>query len=701
MKFVYKIVCILLLHNILYANNDIIESQPEILFQFKKLEKSQKNLALQVDFNKAVLLLNKGEYEKAIKLFEKTQEVLKVPSVLNIGIAYYKQNKIDKAILYLNKIYQNNSYIRTNSFSYMSACFYLYKISKNDKYLDKIIKTAKKHRALSEHSKHMLADAYLLLKEYENALKVLDSMKNPMNLKKALVYIKLKKYKIARTYLLRAKEKTVNIDTLDDILWFLTFTDLKSNNLEKINENLDIIKKRRNSFKSNIELPLEIYFNKNKFTSKQYLNSLLKFDENRKIDFIYYFAPFIFSDTQEIIYDLVKGFIYSQDDNIHSLDEMLKYNAKFLSIIKNDPIIRVKKLKSMIGSDTKSYVYYNLALSLAQIDDFFNAFKYFEKAYRLNPGNKLYASMYLITAKKNNKKLNDEKYIISNIKRDNGLYNYFGKELYKIFVNNSYKVVAKAKSYNETVFYKALSFLNKMETTGVTLNEPLLDEHFKDSLTYLIRLVQRRKGENDIKYFSRLQDSVPLNLNDNFLEESLVITKYYVDILKALGIFPNANLKIKGKNTPSYLRTKALGELHFGSPNEAVKIIEYLQKEYKLEDKYTMYLLVAALLEAGRYNDASIQISLIRGILKDDDADFLTAVQLIQELKVTSAKQYLKKPYLDSLIDFKLIGFDEYMQSLWNNLEILNNLTFFCYNNPNLLLFKGGNYGIRKYTRYW
>lgn len=53
MKFVYKIVLSFLINKyFLYANNDLIESQPEILFQFEKLKKSQENLALQVDFNK-------------------------------------------------------------------------------------------------------------------------------------------------------------------------------------------------------------------------------------------------------------------------------------------------------------------------------------------------------------------------------------------------------------------------------------------------------------------------------------------------------------------------------------------------------------------------------------------------------------------------------------------------------------------------
>ncbi len=78
-----------------------------------------------------------------------------------------------------------------------------------------------------------------------------------------------------------------------------------------------------------------------------------------------------------------------------------------------------------------------------------------------------------------------------------------------------------------------------------------------------------------------------------------------------------------------------------------------------------MYLIVAALLEAGKYNDASLQISLIKAILNDNGADFLTGgVQLIQELKFSSANQYFKEPYMDSLIDFRILNFDELLESL-------------------------------------
>lgn len=666
MKLLYKIAISIFLYfnSILYVNADLIESQPEIIFQFEKLKKSQENLSLQIDFNKAVLHLSKNEYEEAIALFKKTSKILDIPSNLNLGIAYYKMGSIDNAIVALNKIYEKTSNAKSNTYSYMSACYYLYQISKDNKYLETIVKTSKQFRNLSEHTKRMLADTYIILKEYENALEVLDTMDYAMDLKKALIHIKLKDYEKANLLLKKAQNENVNPNTHDKILWFSSFTNLKLNKVEQLKETLDLINDRKNNFKANIELPLEIYFNQNKYTSKQYLDFVLNFDETRKIDFVFYFAPFIFSDSQEIIYDSLKGFIYNQKENIINLEEMVDYNSKFLKIVKEDPIIRVVELKKMLTNDTKSYIFYNLALSCAQINDFHSAFKYFEKAYKLNPGNKLYSTMYLISANRLNIKIKDKEYIETTIKNSNGLYNYFGKEIYKLFINPQFTSADLPLKYENTVFYKALDFLTAMNEKRVNENHILLDEHFKDPLTYLIKLVQRRKGENDFSYYARLQDSIPLTLNNNFLEGPLIITRYYVDILKALGIFSKADLKISGKKTPSYLRTKALKDLHFNAPDESIKTLEYLQSEYKMEDKYTMYLMVASLLEAGRYNDASIQISLIKAILNDQDADFLTAVQLIQELKISSAKQYLNQPYLDSLIDFRLVGFDEYLESL-------------------------------------
>jgi len=648
----------------LQAKEDSIDSQPEILFKHDKLKKNQEKFRLQVEFNKAILLLEQGKYKKSIKILKETSSILKIPSFLNIGIAYYKLNQIENALLYLNNIYEYKEAAFSNTYSYISSCYYLYQIKKDRKYLETIIDVTKKYKNLSEHSKRLVSDTYIILKDYEKALKVLNAMEFPMDLKKAMLYLKLNNYLEAERFLEKAKNSTYNQDKMNQILWLMIFRDLKSNELEKLKEHIMEVNKRKDSFKTNSEFPLEIFFNKNKFTPKQYLEFITKFDKNRKIDFMFYFAPFIFSDNEEILYDISKGFIFKDKQNVKSLEEMVSYNSKFIEIIQEDPIIRVSKLKAYIKEDSNSYIYYNLALCYAQINDFHNAYKYFSKAYKLNPGNKLYSIMTIISAGKINKKLKDYQYIEQNIKSRNGMYKFFGQMLYKIFLNPELKVDFDPLNYANTIFYKSLDYLVKLEENKIDLGHPLFKEHYRDPLVYLMKSTIRREGENDYKYFARLQDNTPLKINNNFLEGPLVVTTFYSDLLKAIGLFYKADLTIDVKQSPSYLRTKALIDLHNNEPQKTIKILEELQKKYKLEDKYTMYLIVAALLEKGNYNDASIQISLIKAILNDEGADFLTGVQLIQELKLNSASNYFKKPYLDSLIDFRLNNFDELLESL-------------------------------------
>lgn len=641
------------------------ESQPEILFKYDKLKESQETFKLQVDFNKAILLLEKEQYDEAIKMFKKTSQILKIPSYLNIGIAYYKQNKMENAFLYLNNIYEYKEAVSLNTYSYISSCFYLYQIKKDRNYLEKIVDVTKKYRNLTEHSKRLLADTFIILKDYEKALSILNSMEFPMELKKAMLYLKLQDYEKAAEYLKRAKNNTLNQEKKNTILWLMVFRDLKANELTKLKDHIDEIREVKNYFKVNLDYPLEMFFNKHKYTTKEYLKSITKFNSERRTDFMFYFAPFIFSDYEEIMYDISKGFIFKNKQNVQSLEDMVKYNANFIDIIKDDPILRVHKMKKFIKQDSNSYVYYNLALCYAQIDDFHNAYKNFSKAYRLNPGNKLYAAMMLIAADRIDIKIKDRDYIVQNIRSKDGMYKYFGQILYKVFLDDKVTVEFDSQGYESTIFYRAINYLVDMDNNNINIDNPLFVENYKDPLVYLMKLAHRREGENNYQYFARLQDTTPLEINNNFIEGPLIITKYYIDLLKAIGLFNKADLTLNTKvKSPSYLRTKALRELHNNNPEETLKILNFLQTKYKLEDKYTMYLIVAALLEDGKYNEASLQISLIKAILNDPGADFLTGVQLIQELKLSSLTQYFHEAYLDNLIDFKLVNFDELLESL-------------------------------------
>lgn len=646
------------------AEKSEIESQPEIIFKYNNLISNENKISNEVEFNKGVLLLEKGEYLKAIEILKKTSKFLQIPSYLNIGIAYYKLNSLHNANIYLNRIYHHEEAVFNNTYSYMSACYYLYLTSNNKRYLEKIIDIAKNQKDLSEHSKRLISDTYIILKDYEMALKLLDNMDFASDLKKALLLIKLRNYEKAAILLEKAYESTMNLNTKDTILWFMIFRDLKSNNLEKLFEHLDILQQRKSSFEVNKHLELKIFFNKDKYTPKEYLNFITNFDLNRKIDFIYYYAPFIFSDNDEIIYDSTKGFIFKNEQSLENINSMVSYNSSFLQLIKKDPIKRVTELKKMLNKDTKSYIYYNLALSYAQINDFYNALKYFKQASKLNPGNKLYTAMTLITAIRSNTELKDKDYLDKNLRSRNGLYIYFGQKLYNLIINDKIGVTEDPRHYTKTIFYKSLDFLTDFKDGHQDINHPLIKENFKDPFTFLLKMVIKRKDENSYQYFSRLQDNIPLKINNNFLDGPILITQYYTDILKALGLFYKADFSMKSNITPTYLRTKALKALYDKKPKEALQILDGIQSEYKLEDKYTMYLTVAALLEDGKYNEASLQISLIKGLLKDNGADYLTGVQLVQELKINSSKEFFKKIYLDDMIDFKLEGYDKFLESL-------------------------------------
>ncbi|MDD2508188.1 MAG: hypothetical protein PHS78_04035 [Aliarcobacter skirrowii] len=670
-KFIYKIfLTILLISNILYAN-DILKSQPQIIFELDKLDE----LEVSNEFNKAVLLFNKQRYKEAYDIFEKTKVVYEIPSLLNMAIILLKDNKKEEAITLFSEIYSKKSNLLNEPYAFIASCYYLFTLTSDDKYIIDLVTIFQNSDKLKNQSEIILnikdiileelANRYLMVKDYDNALGALNAMSYSLDLKKALVYIKQNNLLRADIILKKLIDTQKDEDRLDEIYWFSVFVNLKLNKLDVVKEILEKINKRGSDYKVHINLPFEIYFNKDLYSSSDYLKSILKFDEERKLDYLYYFAPFVFSDSKELMYDTVKGMVSKDKSSLESLEAMFNYNINFIKAIRNDPFVRIDQLKNELNENSKAYNYYNLALAFAQIKDLSNAYKYFEKAYKLSPGNKLYAVMYLITSNKVSKSMDDKQkeLIKERIKSSDGLYNYFAKELYSIYVDISFE--NKEEPYLQTtLFFKALDFLKKLENNEYVAEHPLLIDWEKDSFIYLLKLVQQTKNEDDYKYFSRMQDTIPLKYNNNFLNSSLITSLYYIDILKALGIFSRADFYIPKESSPLYLLTDAYSSLYLGKANESINILNRLKNEYNIENRFTMYLLVASYLEAKRREEASIQITLIKAFYNDTDTDFLTAIQLIQTLNINAAIQFLNKAYNNQFISFDIIGFDEFMLSL-------------------------------------
>ena len=670
-KYQFFLCCLFIFPVVLTAvENKTIESQPQILFEHENLQNKQEKRELLLKFNTAVLYLEQEKYLHAIQLLKQSSKILKVPSYLNIGIAYYKLKSNNNAYLYFKKIYDFKELQFKDKYSYFSAAYYLYKITNNKKYIEEITKISDKAKFLTEHEKLLVVDTLILLKKYSKALELAKEIKNISQLKVAMLCIKLRKYNQAKIYLDKALLNAQGDVSKNEVMWFKLYRNIKSNDLANLVEDIIKIEERKKIFHVNKKLELELFFNKNKFTAREYFKKITKPSYDLKLDFAYYFAPFIFEDYDEMNINETNGFIIKNLNSIDDLNTMIQYNAEFLKVIKEDPIKRVQTLQKMIDDkyDTKAYEYYNLGLSYAQIYDYNNAYKYFKKAYSLDHGNKLYSVMTFLTTKKFN--ISEDKvfmeFLVKNIMTKNGTYSYLAQYMYQIFADSSIKL-DKNKLTNKqkkSIFFRALNFIENIEKNGIVQNMPLLVEYGKDPLVYLFNTIARKENENSYVYISRIQDELPKIYNNTFLKSSLVVTDYYLNTLKALGIFNRTDFNINSSKKPSYLRTKAIIQLYDEKPEETIKIIEYLQKEYDLESIDSFYLLIAALFSADQRELAYTTLTEIELIYNDKDAKFLSGIRLLQDMKLNSAPQYFRDKLKGNLIDIRLKNFDNFLEEL-------------------------------------
>jgi len=640
------------------------------LFEHEKLQNKQERRELLLKFNTAVLYLEQEKYVHAIQLLKQSSKILKVPSYLNIGIAYYKLNSENNAYLYLKKIYDFKELQFKDKYSYFSAAYYLYKITNNNKYIEEITRVSKKAKRLTEHEKLLVVDTLILQKEYKKALKMAEGIHNISQLKVAMLCIKLRDYNKANRYLEKASVEVKGDKAKNEVMWFQLYKNIKSNSLANLTENILKIEERQKIFHINKRLELELYFNKDKFTAKEYFDKVTKPSFDLKLDFAYYFAPFIFEDYDEMNMNETNGFIIKNQDSIHELNMMIQYNSEFLKVIKEDPIKRVQLLQQMIDTkyDAKAYEYYNLGLSYAQVYDYNNAYKYFKKAYSLDHGNKLYSVMTYLTTKKFN--INEDKvfmeFLTKNIMAVEGSFSYLAQYMYKIFIDSSMKLDPSNLTTKDkkSIFFRGLYFIENVDDEGIMKRSPLLVEYDKDPLVHLFNQIARENNESEYIYISRIQDDLPKIYNNQFLKGSLVITDFYIDVLRALGLFNRTDFNIENNKSPAYLRTKAIVQLYNDQPKETIKIIEHIQSEYNLQSIDSFYILIAALFSSGQKELAYATLTEIEFLYQDKDAKFLSGIRLVQDLKLNSAPQYFRDKLKGKLVDIRLNNFDDFLEEL-------------------------------------
>ena len=149
----YFFIVILFFFSTFLSANEAFESQSNFLSKRKSLIKTQQKKELQLLFNKAVMHLQKEQYQEAIDFFEKTKQIMPLASELNQGVAYYKLNDINRSQALFTKIIQDEEALFNNTYIYMSANLYLYKITNDKSYLEETFSSVKKRKNLDIYSK--------------------------------------------------------------------------------------------------------------------------------------------------------------------------------------------------------------------------------------------------------------------------------------------------------------------------------------------------------------------------------------------------------------------------------------------------------------------------------------------------------------------------------------------------------------------
>ncbi len=107
-----------------------------------------------------------------------------------------------KAQEFFNKIYSKKTNLINQPYSFISSCYYLFEITKDDKYMLDLVTIFQNSKKLSEYNELItdikdailkeLANRYLMIEDYENALGALNAMSYSLDLKKSYDFDKTK-----------------------------------------------------------------------------------------------------------------------------------------------------------------------------------------------------------------------------------------------------------------------------------------------------------------------------------------------------------------------------------------------------------------------------------------------------------------------------------------------------------------------------
>ena len=602
----------------------------------KKLEKKKiPKDELKVLIKKANILFKSGKKQEALNLLEKISNYSESLSFYNLGVIQIKEKHYKKALNYFQKAIKNQN---SKALSAINATFCALML-KNKKLFDYYKNLAYTYLPQLAKNKNY-PYYYALVMYYEgyeydmiSALKnisdynsnellsaVYEYFNDPFNAQvytqnpfyKGMELAQIGDYELAKNYLKQNLSKKSQ--------FALALVDLKLGNYKEASM---LIKKYQNTNIYPIYMFLKPSLFNIKTAQKDFKKTFLA-SKRDYYDLFFYYAPYKVFNMNQTIEFLQKGIsgipLGAIEESKNALSKSAFYSKLNIQIsraikfaLRGHIFLANKAFKKLYKKRKDSYIInYNLALSDAQLGDYVNAYKYFLKAYHLNPYDLKSGIFALYAADKIGLK---NPYLVASIKDDLNSNTQLQAAMLGVYTGNLVRLAAflnkneKNKPLWIVTDIAAKYLLNK----NYTLEALKLKSMFnKDLISDLLYFYSENKdfplnklASKYIPYFFTINNS----LNDFFYGSKLA-RDWYFDFARISGLMPRVRLiLLKKAKTETFdiipvLQRLAFADIYTKHFEEAYTIYNDLIDNKNINDPRTLYYGGVAAIGAGHHANA-------------------------------------------------------------------------------------------------
>ncbi|MDX1809413.1 MAG: hypothetical protein R3331_07725 [Sulfurospirillaceae bacterium] len=669
---------------------------------------------------KANILYEKGDKQKALKIYQQISTFNEALSFYNIGVVKMKEKNYEDAIKAFKKAILNGEqkcissinaavsalYLgKTKLFTYyldlanvylhddVNSPIYSYEMSLVNYYRNFYYETLSslKHPNSKFYKNEQRYIASKILAYMGQNKEAIDSLLNTAlpdnNLPLGLLYARIGDYKIAQRYLQKAQ--TTTNDPIR-VKMALALVDNKLGNLktsaELLNDSLKLNEKRTLSIypiKATLKDSLfDVNLAQKGFEKELFLN------KENSYGLLFYYAPYkIFNASQSVEYTRKGSMNIFLDklapalNYLQASSSISRVNLSMTKGIKEALANHIFKANRTFKGLLKDYpahaiLHYNLALTYAQIGNYAQAYKHFSISYHLDNTNYL-AGVFAIFCSdilnKDSSRLGDD--VKTSIGLDKKLPNInLYLSLISLSDNNQYAMSRWLETKKKT---SPLSLVFDIIISEKIQNKDLFRKRAqelkallpKDLISNIIFFHMQNAGKNIKEYAKSFQmefKNNSLNL-DSFYYGPSIAREQFTKLLQISGLLYYERDKLKAKipleqyDRRALIYTLAYLDIYTNNFEESYVLYNKLIDDYKQKDSKTIFLSAVASIGAGHVANAIALLELSKLIDPENVESRYALGLLYQEVKNFNGAtiQYTKIGDIDfssKYFSFKIIS---------------------------------------------